>query len=175
MVTETAMTEAKIWEWLEEVPDPELPVLSIVDLGIVRGVRCASRDAAATVTITPTYSGCPAMTAIEEDIRATLKRHGVSELVLETVLSPAWTTDWMSADAKERLRAYGVAPPQQLVRINGLEPALGGGADERNDVIVCPQCGSKRTEVISRFGSTACKALYQCKSCLEPFDAFKSH
>jgi ring-1,2-phenylacetyl-CoA epoxidase subunit PaaD len=178
MVTHHA-TELEIWEWLKEVPDPEIPVLSIIDLGIVRGVQCGPQIGAATITVTPTYSGCPAMVVIGEEIRATMKRHGVDDLVVETVLSPAWTTDWMSEDAKERLRTYGVAPPpSRLVNIEG----LGAGrllvevdSDDNGVLIACPQCGSTRTEVISRFGSTACKALYKCKSCLEPFDAFKCH
>ncbi len=109
MVTEDMVTEREIWKWLEEVSDPEIPVLSIVDLGIVRAVQYMSQKSAAKITITPTYSGCPAMIVIGEEIRTTMKRHGVSELVLETVLSPAWTTDWMSENAKERLREYGVA------------------------------------------------------------------
>jgi len=107
-----------------------------------------------------------------------MKRHGVDDLILETVLSPAWTTDWMSEDAKERLRAYGVAPPSSLVNIAGLEMGrilVEVDSEDRLGFVVCPQCGSSRTEVISRYGSTACKALYKCQSCLEPFDAFKSH
>jgi len=177
MVIQGTTTEQAIWEWLKEVPDPEIPVLSIIDLGIVRGVRCGS-PGAAKITITPTYSGCPAMVVIGEEIRATMKKHGIDDLVLETVLSPAWTTDWMSEDAKERLRAYGIAPPQRLVTIAGLETGrLSSRVDSEDstDLVACPQCGSTRTEIISRYGSTACKALYKCKSCLEPFDAFKSH
>jgi ring-1,2-phenylacetyl-CoA epoxidase subunit PaaD len=174
MVTQNTIAESDIWEWLKEVPDPEIPVLSIIDLGIVRGVECASQRGAAKITITPTYSGCPAMVVIGEDIRATMKRHGIDDVVLETVLSPAWTTDWMSEDARERLRAYGVAPPPpRLVNLAGM--VAGMGSENRTDGVACPQCGSTRTEVISRYGSTACKALYKCKSCLEPFDAFKCH
>jgi ring-1,2-phenylacetyl-CoA epoxidase subunit PaaD len=177
MVTQDTTMEKDIWEWLKEVPDPEIPVLSIIDLGIVREVNCGSKRSAARITITPTYSGCPAMVVIAEEIRATMKRHGVDDLVLETVLSPAWTTDWMSEDAKERLRAYGVAPPSKLVKITGLETGLPFAGDDSDptELIACPQCGSIRTEEISRYGSTACKALYKCKSCLEPFDAFKCH
>jgi ring-1,2-phenylacetyl-CoA epoxidase subunit PaaD len=118
------------------------------------------------------------MVVIGEEIRATMKRHGVDDVVLETLLSPAWTTDWMSEDAKERLRVYGVAPPLRLVKIAGLEagqPLAGVNSDDRSGLVACPQCGSTRTEVISRYGSTPCKALYKCKSCLEPFDAFKCH
>jgi ring-1,2-phenylacetyl-CoA epoxidase subunit PaaD len=178
MVAQDITTEMKIWEWLKEVSDPEIPVLSIIDLGIVREVQYELQRGAAKITITPTYSGCPAMMAIEEDIRATIKRHGIDNLVLETVLSPAWTTDWMSENAKERLRAYGVAPPLRLVSIAGLETGkslIGMDSEDRTSLVVCPQCGSSQTEVISRYGSTACKALYKCRSCLEPFDAFKCH
>jgi ring-1,2-phenylacetyl-CoA epoxidase subunit PaaD len=179
MVSHDITTENDIWEWLKEVPDPEIPVLSIIDLGIVRGVEYVSRKGPAKITITPTYSGCPAMVVIGEEIHATMKRHGVEDFVLETVLSPAWTTDWMSEDAKERLRAYGVAPPSRLVNIASSEmrtPLLKMGTDDRMSfVVVCPQCGSARTEVISHYGSTACKALYKCLSCREPFDAFKCH
>ena len=176
MVSEIAIAtkaEMEIWEWLREVPDPEIPVLSIIDLGIVRGVECESENGkSAKITITPTYSGCPAMTVIEEEIRAAMEKHGVENLVLKTVLSPAWTTDWMSGEAKERLRTYGVAPPSKLVTIARLETR---DSHESGDSLECPRCGSTVVEVISRYGSTACKALYKCKSCLEPFDAFKSH
>jgi ring-1,2-phenylacetyl-CoA epoxidase subunit PaaD len=179
MVSQDMTREKEIWEWLKEVPDPEIPVLSIIDLGIVRGVECAPQKGTAKITITPTYSGCPAMVVIGEEIHATMKRHGVDDLVLETVLSPAWTTDWMSEDAKERLRAYGIAPPpSRLVNIAGTEVGTSlveVDTDGRMSFVTCPQCGSARTEVISRYGSTACKALYKCLSCREPFDAFKCH
>jgi ring-1,2-phenylacetyl-CoA epoxidase subunit PaaD len=179
MVIQDAATEKAIWEWLREVPDPEIPVLSIIDLGIVRRVQCGEQKGAAKITITPTYSGCPAMVVIGEDIRTTMKKHGIDDLVLEMVLSPAWTTDWMSEDAKERLREYGVAPPpSKLVKIVGMKTGkslVEVGRDDRTGFVACPRCGSTQTEVISRYGSTACKALYKCKSCLEPFDAFKSH
>jgi ring-1,2-phenylacetyl-CoA epoxidase subunit PaaD len=179
MVNHDTTPEMEIWEWLKEVPDPEIPVLSIIDLGIVREVHCGSQLGAAMIIITPTYSGCPAMVVIGEEIRATMKRHGVDKLVLETVLSPAWTTDWMSEDAKERLREYGVAPPpSRLVNIASLEadtPLARLDSDDLTGLVACPQCGSTQTEVISRYGSTACKALYKCKSCREPFDAFKCH
>jgi ring-1,2-phenylacetyl-CoA epoxidase subunit PaaD len=179
MVIQDTATEKAIWEWLKEVPDPEIPVLSIIDLGIVRGVQCGGQQGATKISITPTYSGCPAMVVIGEEIRATMKKHGIDDCVLETVLSPAWTTDWMSEDAKERLREYGVAPPpSQLVEIMvvgaGRSP-VEVGCDDRADLVACPRCGSTQTEVISLYGSTACKALYKCKLCLEPFDAFKSH
>jgi ring-1,2-phenylacetyl-CoA epoxidase subunit PaaD len=174
VVTQDIVTEKSIWEWLNEVHDPEIPVLSIIDLGIVREVRCGSQKGTTRITITPTYSGCPAMDVIREEIRAAMKRHGVDDVVLETVLSPAWTTDWMSKGARERLLAYGVAPPSKLVKIAGVDGSM-SEADSSSGLVTCPQCGSTRTELISRYGSTACKALYKCKSCLEPFDAFKCH
>jgi ring-1,2-phenylacetyl-CoA epoxidase subunit PaaD len=179
MVSPNAATEMEIWEWLREVPDPEIPVLSIIDLGIVREVHCGSQLDATRIIITPTYSGCPAMVVIGEDIRATMRRHGVDDLILETVLSPAWTTDWMSEDAKERLREYGVAPPpSRLVTIAGVGARklfVEVDFDDSGVLIACPRCGSTNTALISRYGSTACKALYKCKPCLEPFDAFKCH
>ncbi|MBV9156557.1 MAG: phenylacetate-CoA oxygenase subunit PaaJ [Acidobacteriaceae bacterium] len=152
---------AEVWKWLEQIADPEIPVLSIVDLGIVRDVQW--QDAELMVTITPTYSGCPAMDAIQSDIRSSMKEHGVERLRLETKLSPAWTTDWITDDAKQRLRTYGIAPPAR--GLISLTP----------DIITCPYCGSNSTQIVSRFGSTPCKGLYKCRSCLEPFDAFKRH
>ncbi len=158
---------AEVWKWLEQIADPEIPVLSITDLGIVRDVQWA--DDELIITITPTYSGCPAMDVIANDIRSLMKDRGVERLRLETKLSPAWTTDWMTHDAKERLRAYGIAPPSRLIPLSDLVP---GFESER---ILCPHCGSNSTQLMSRFGSTPCKALYKCRSCLEPFDAFKRH
>lgn len=149
----------EVWQWLAEISDPEIPVLSIVDLGIVREVRW-DHAGELKITITPTYSGCPAMDAIAADIRKAAKEHGVEKMRLETRLAPAWTTDWMTEEAKEKLRSYGIAPPQ-LVSI-----AL---------PVRCPHCGSQNTRLVSRFGSTACKALYKCLACLEPFDVFKRH
>ena len=144
--------EKRIWAVLAEVPDPEVPALSVVDLGIVRGVD----DGA--VTITPTYSGCPATLAIEQAIRAALDAAGFGRVAVRTVLSPAWSTDWITAEGHEKLRAYGIAPPTP-----------GGGPVE------CPRCGSTQTEEVSRFGSTPCKAQWRCRDCLEPFDRFKCH
>ncbi len=150
---------------LAEIPDPEIPVLSIVDLGILRKVELFGPHEI-EVTITPTYSGCPAMKVIEDDIRSLLKNNGFDQIRIQTTLSPAWTTDWISDAAKERLRAYGISPPEKTsVDKNSL---LG-----KNRTINCPQCGSPATEMISQFGSTACKALYRCLSCKEPFDHFK--
>ncbi|MGA8025619.1 MAG: 1,2-phenylacetyl-CoA epoxidase subunit PaaD [Bryobacteraceae bacterium] len=155
-------TVTQIWDWLKEIADPEIPVLSVVDLGIVRDVRWSEDEGELIVTITPTYSGCPAMEVIAADIKVVMKEHGIDRLRLETKLSPAWTTDWMTEEAKERLRTYGIAPPPSLVSI-------------RDAAVTCPQCGSNATELVSRFGSTPCKALYKCRSCLEPFDVFKRH
>jgi ring-1,2-phenylacetyl-CoA epoxidase subunit PaaD len=155
---------AEIWEWLGAIPDPEIPVLSIVDLGIVREVR-SSEKGDVTITVTPTYSGCPAFEVISDDIRRVLTEHGLSRFRLETRLSPPWTTDWIPEAARERLREYGVAPPARLVSI---EPATAANPE-------CPRCHSTETEVLSQFGSTPCKALYRCRTCLEPFDVFKRH
>ena len=154
-------TATEIWGWLSEIADPEIPVLSITDLGIVRAVQSSGNGL--LITITPTYSGCPAMDVIANEIRHSMQVHGVEHVRLVTKLSPPWTTDWMSVEAKERLREYGIAPPaSSLVQIEAAQPK-------------CPRCGSADTQLISRFGSTACKALYKCSSCLEPFDAFKRH
>jgi ring-1,2-phenylacetyl-CoA epoxidase subunit PaaD len=140
-----------IWTVLQEVPDPEIPAVSVVDLGIVRDVD------ERRVTITPTYSGCPATHFIEQSIREALDAAGFRQVTIETVLSPPWTTDWISEQGKKKLRAYGIAPPD-----------LAKSA-------TCPQCGSADTEEVSRFGSTPCKAQWRCRNCLEPFDRFKCH
>ena len=142
-----------IWQVLAEVPDPEIPAVSIVDLGIVRVVE---RE---RVVLTPTYTGCPATFAIETMVRAALDKAGFTSVVIETTLSPPWTTDWISEEGRRKLRDYGIAPPV----------AAGTTAVE------CPQCGSTVTEQVSRFGSTPCKALWRCRVCLEPFDLFKCH
>jgi ring-1,2-phenylacetyl-CoA epoxidase subunit PaaD len=157
-------TKAEILDYLQEVYDPEVPVLSVVDLGIIRKVEV---DAEGThITITPTYTGCPAMSVIEEDIRAKLKEKGVSNFNIKTILSPAWTTDWISEDGKKKLKDYGIAPPEKSSPDKGL-------LSNRAKVIKCPRCGSTNTEMKSFFGSTACKALYVCNDCKEPFDYFK--
>ena len=152
------------WEVLRGIPDPEIPVISIVDLGIVRNVTVDGTRV--TVAITPTYSGCPAMHAIEEDIGARLRESGYTQVDVTQQLSPAWTTDWMAQDARERLRDYGIVPPQKA-----------GGADSHrihlhSRGVNCPRCGSANTEQLSAFGSTACKAMYRCVDCREPFDYF---
>ena len=157
------------WEVLRGIPDPEIPVISIVELGIVRGVTV--NGTSVEVAITPTYSGCPALHAIEEDIDSRLRASGYSEVRVTQQLSPAWTTDWITNDARERLRAYGIVPPQ---------PAHGSdrGTDSHRIHIFargvnCPRCDSENTEQLSAFGSTACKAMYRCIDCREPFDYFK--
>ena len=144
-------TEAQIWAWLDEVPDPEIPVLSLVDLGIIRGVELGDE---VCIMVTPTYSGCPATSVINQDITAKLRANGVTNLRLKQQISPAWTTDWIKPDAHEKLRKYGIAPPKSG------QPR-------------CPQCKSENTILLSVFGSTPCKSQYKCEDCLEPFDAFK--
>jgi ring-1,2-phenylacetyl-CoA epoxidase subunit PaaD len=156
-----------IWSLLEEVTDPEVPVLSVIDLGIVREIN--STHGNIEIVITPTYSGCPAMDVISMLIKMTLIEHGFKNVTIKTVLSPAWTTDWMSEAGKEKLKKYGIAPPnpkQQVCRQELFE------ADE---AVQCPHCNSYHTHRVSEFGSTACKALYVCSNCKEPFDYFKCH
>jgi ring-1,2-phenylacetyl-CoA epoxidase subunit PaaD len=163
----------EVWDWLRAVPDPEVPVVSVVDLGIVRDVRWepAAEGDELVVTITPTYSGCPATQLIEEEIVAALRAQGITLLRMETRLSPAWTTDWLSDAAKEKLREFGIAPPaQQVIAIQ----SIGRGQTEP-PTVSCPRCGLTHTRLTSWFGSTPCKAMYQCSECLEPFDYFKSH
>ncbi|MEJ7586956.1 MAG: 1,2-phenylacetyl-CoA epoxidase subunit PaaD [Ferruginibacter sp.] len=163
----------KIWAVLQTVPDPEVPVLSVIDLGIIRDVIITS-DAyspcnGVKIVITPTYSGCPAMDAISFDIRLKLAEHGYKNIAITTLLSPAWTTDWISEAGKKKLKAYGIAPPhtKQIV----CDTRLFAEAE----AIQCPLCDSYHTKLISRFGSTPCKSLYQCNECQEPFDYFKCH
>jgi ring-1,2-phenylacetyl-CoA epoxidase subunit PaaD len=155
------VTEKAIWEHLEQISDPEIPVLSIVDLGIVRTVSIS--DDSCIVTITPTYSGCPAMNVIQEDIIKLLSP--TVNTKVEMTLSPAWTTDWMSENGRNKLREYGIAPPEHEVDKSVLFA--------KPTVVPCPKCKSSHTKMISQFGSTACKAHYQCLDCLEPFDYFK--
>ena len=164
-------SEAEVWTWLAEVPDPEIPVISLVDLGIVRGVewRGEGDDATLVVHITPTYSGCPATQVIAGDVRDALTARGVRQVVVETTLSPAWTTDWLSDAGRERLREYGIAPPGAREEV--LVTLTRRGAPMA--AIACPRCGSARTRLVSEFGSTPCKAHYACLACLEPFDYFK--
>lgn len=152
---------------LDTVCDPEIPVLTIADLGILRDVR-HREDGILEVIITPTYSGCPAMNAIEVNIRAALQDGGFDNVTVTTILSPAWTTDWLSAEGRDKLQKYGIAPPAESSMD---KKALLG---ERR-ALMCPHCGSANTEMIAQFGSTACKALFRCLDCLEPFDYFKCH
>jgi ring-1,2-phenylacetyl-CoA epoxidase subunit PaaD len=158
------MTEREIWKLLERVYDPEIPVLSVIDLGIIRDVKLNNEEI--EIFITPTYSGCPAMDVISLNIRMALLKEGCSKIKITQQLSPAWTTDWMSNEGKEKLKSYGIAPPAaKTFDKNYLE----------NLVIECPLCYSTNTRLISQFGSTSCKALYKCNDCLEPFDYFKCH
>ena len=160
----------RAWSALEPLTDPEIPVITLRELGILRDVR--ETEDGLEVVITPTYSGCPAMSQIEDDVRAALEQAGIAAQVV-TRLAPAWTTDWMSEEGKEKLRAYGIAPPHQTrPDVSVVKFMLRPPADEP---IACPQCGSKHTVVSSQFGSTACKALYKCLDCQEPFDYFKPH
>jgi ring-1,2-phenylacetyl-CoA epoxidase subunit PaaD len=174
-------TTTEVWKWLGAIADPEIPVVSITDLGIVRDVQWNATGDELIITITPTYSGCPAMDVIREEIGRSVRRHGIDKFQLLTKLSPPWTTDWMCEDAKQRLREFGIAPPLPRARgseINAEAGASGSGAlltQIEAEHPACPRCGSVRTQLVSRFGSTPCKALYKCSSCLEPFDAFKRH
>ena len=145
---------SRLWEVLGSVPDPEIPLVSLVDLGIVREVDAQS----GRVVLTPTYTGCPATLVIERMVRAALDEAGFDHVKIETTLSPPWTTDWISQEGRRKLHDYGIAPPSP-----------------RGSPVECPQCGSSETEEISRFGSTPCKAQWRCRSCLEPFDLFKCH
>lgn len=165
---------AAVWDALADLADPEIPVVSLRELGILRAVRRGD-DGTTEVVITPTYSGCPAMGQIEDDVRAALAQAGLPARVV-TQLAPAWTTDWMSEAAREKLRAYGIAPPQC-----GSEPPVSASPLKfsrqalRRETVPCPQCGSTHTTETSPFGSTACKAMYRCLDCLEPFDYFKPY
>lgn len=165
-------SKEQIYTILSEVCDPEIPVLSILDMGIVRDV-ILKEDKPPEVLITPTYSGCPAMDAIGFDIKLKLAEHGFQHTVVTQVLHPAWTTDWMSEDGKRKLKEYGIAPPvsrnaSQNGRINKL-------LFDDEVSVACPRCSSANTQLLSQFGSTACKSLYQCEDCKEPFDYFKCH
>ena len=154
---------AKAWDIAATVCDPEIPVLTIEDLGVLRGVELTG-PGAVTVTITPTYSGCPAMDAIREDVTAALNTAGYGQVRVDLVLAPAWTTDWMSEAGKTKLNAYGIAPPTGKAAAGPVRLGLS---------VKCPQCSSPNTREMTRFGSTSCKALYVCQDCREPFDYFK--
>ncbi|SMD32122.1 ring-1,2-phenylacetyl-CoA epoxidase subunit PaaD [Reichenbachiella faecimaris] len=162
MVNTGTISPDQILNTLRTVMDPEIPVLSVVDMGVIRHIEVTDH---LIVTITPTYSGCPAMNTIEEDIKKCLLEEGYEGVQVKTVLQPAWTTDWLTEHGREQLKAYGIAPPQ-------------GSTSKRalfleDETVPCPQCNSKNTILVSEFGSTACKAQYKCKDCLEPFDYFK--
>lgn len=160
----TKFSEKEIYDLIADIPDPEIPVITIEDLGILREVTI--KYGKVHISITPTYSGCPAMKAIENDIKEILNRFDIGPIEIKTVFSPVWTTDWISDEAKEKLRVYGISPPEK------------SSPDKNvllNRHVLCPRCNSTNTELISQFGSTACKALYKCKDCLEPFDHFKCH
>ncbi|MEM9919459.1 MAG: 1,2-phenylacetyl-CoA epoxidase subunit PaaD [Bacteroidota bacterium] len=159
------VAKEKIWKVLSTVTDPEVPVLTILDLGIVRAVNCERN--VPEIVITPTYTGCPAMNTIEVNIKAAMQEAGYQLVDVKTILSPAWTTDWLSEEGKRKLREYGIAPPVGRVDKNALLL--------EETVVPCPLCHSTDTEMLSQFGSTACKSLYRCKTCLEPFDYFKCH
>lgn len=154
LVTVSKPSVDQIWEWLGLVPDPEIPVISVVDLGIVRDVEWHGDTLC--VSVTPTYSGCPATTIINLDIETALRSRGIQMIKIKRQISPPWTTDWITDDARDKLEKYGIAPPQP-----------GGGPDR------CPHCGKANVERISQFGSTPCKAQWRCRACLEPFDYFK--
>lgn len=160
------VTEDNIWQILQDVKDPEVPVLSIVDLGIVRSV--SANDDSINIIITPTYSGCPAMDVISMDIRLKLLEHGYKNIHIQQTLSPAWTTDWITTEGKQKLKAFGIAPPnpkQQFCKEEMFQ----------QEAVQCPFCESYQTELISQFSSTACKAMYRCNNCKEAFDYFKCH
>jgi ring-1,2-phenylacetyl-CoA epoxidase subunit PaaD len=158
------MTKEHIYDLLNEIPDPEIPVISIVDLGVIRDVKADDKEV--TINITPTYSGCPAMKQMEDDVRKKMLENGFEKVTVNTVYTPAWTTDWLSEEAKLKLQKYGIAPPEESTSDKSF--LLGHGKS-----ITCPHCKSKNTVMVSQFGSTACKALYKCNDCLEAFDYFK--
>jgi ring-1,2-phenylacetyl-CoA epoxidase subunit PaaD len=155
-----------IWKLLEEVPDPEIPVISIIELGIVRNIELINN--VFEISITSTYSGCPAMDMIQVNIKSILEENNIKNFVIRMVYSPAWTTDWIPEEAKIKLEKFGIAPPRETTNsklsLLGLEPT-----------VKCPFCTSMKTVLISQFGSTACKAMYKCEECKEPFDYFKCH
>lgn len=164
VASETEALRQRAWDAAAAVVDPEIPVLTIADLGVLRGVSVA--DGTVEVSITPTYLGCPAMDAIARDVELALARAGIAPARVKTVLSPPWTTDWLSEEARRKLLEYGIAPP------GGKRAPSALFAREH---AACPRCGASDTECISEFGSTACKALWRCRSCGEPFDHFKCH
>lgn len=167
MVSGTTISTEQVWEALAHVTDPEIPVLTIIDLGIVRNVTVNEKEA--VITITPTYTGCPAMDVIGATIKMELLALGFNTVTVNQVLSPAWTTDWMSEAGKDKLKAYGIAPPNHKQQVCSLELFA------PHEAVQCPHCNAYHTHRISEFGSTACKALYQCDECKEVFDYFKCY
>lgn len=164
------ITIENVYDWLSQVADPEVPVLTVLDMGVIRNVALNTTDdgVEAIVHITPTYSGCPAMDMISMNVRMALLSRGINKVHIKEQLSPAWTTDWMSEDGKRKLKEYGIAPPIRMSDKGSL------GLFER-DVVPCPRCDSDNTELVSQFGPTSCKSLYRCLSCKEPFEHFKCH
>ncbi len=158
-------TKEHILALLSEIPDPEIPVITIIELGVIRDIQITS-ETSIELKITPTYSGCPAMKQIEDDVRSKLTENGFTSITIKTIFSPPWTTDWITPEAKERLKQYGIAPPEHTTEDKSWLTGI-------NKAITCPRCKSQNTKLISQFGSTACKALHQCNDCLEPFDYFK--
>lgn len=158
------MTKEHIFSLLHEIPDPEIPVISIVELGVIRDFTIL--DKSIEVVITPTYSGCPAMKQMEDDVRKKLLQNGFEQVKITTVYNPAWTTDWLSKEARQKLQNYGIAPPEESTTDKSF-------LTNRPKEVTCPRCKSKNTTQVSQFGSTACKALYKCNECLEAFDYFK--
>jgi len=174
MIDAKKITANGVLKILETVTDPEIPALSVVDLGIIRKIEIYNAlekppSGGLGVFITPTYSGCPAMDVIQINIRMALLEQGFNNIEIKTVLSPPWTTEWMSEAGKQKLKAYGIAPP------NVMQQVCTPGAFQKEEAVQCPHCNSYHTDIVSRFGSTPCKALYQCKDCKEPFDYFKCH
>lgn len=167
LMTEQKLSIPQIYQWLSEISDPEIPVLSILDLGIVRDVILVDDGEEIAVTITPTYSGCPAMDLISMQIRMGLMSRGVPKVRIEMQLAPAWSTDWITEDGKIKMKAYGIAPP-----VRKAKDALGLFEE---DEIECPRCHSVHTEMVSQFGATSCKSMYRCLDCKEPFEHFKCH
>ena len=164
-------TTDEIWGWLGDVPDPEIPVVSVTELGIVRDVRY--EDETLVVAVTPTFSGCPATAVIDRMIEEKLRDKGVADLRLERRLSPPWTTDWVTEEAREKLRDFGIAPPIDGTSSDGMSAKAARLSGQSNLSVACPRCGSANTERVSQFGSTPCKAAWRCRDCLEPFDYFK--
>jgi ring-1,2-phenylacetyl-CoA epoxidase subunit PaaD len=164
----TSISKEEIWQILKQVKDPEVPVLDIEELGVLRDV--SFDDDKIIITITPTYSGCPAMNAIEQEIKSRLAENGIENFSIKTIFSPAWTTDWMNDEAKQKLKDYGISPPSQSA-----EQHLKSLLERKSEPVQCPFCNSIDTKLTSAFGSTACKALHFCNHCHQPFEEFKCH